>query len=400
MTKSILFVEDDQKFRRLMVPGLVKSNYEVVEAESAEEADIQLTARAFSLIIVDGELPAMSGFKWIENLRKAGNQSPIVFVSAHFKDTGSFCDLINKYRVALVLHKPITQAVFVDQIRAMLGDTAVGAVPCKLAAVADIDFFQESLAQLVDEYVLELPTAIADLHALIGRVKTDGEDDDLLKLAIREAHTMSGTSGSYGFSIVGAALGTVEATLREVLDFSTLRWQRDVWTTIENEMQRAIGAIDNAVQSNAPTVSGVQNANIEWTHKRILLLDDDRHFAKRIELVLTGENVMVYSFTDLLRIYSAVERLDPDLVILDLDMPELDGIEICKHIRSEQRWKDLPIVFVSGRSDEISRLRATSAGGTQYITKPINDDDLLRVVRTYLAASDSVATCLPAVVNL
>jgi two-component system sensor histidine kinase/response regulator len=79
----------------------------------------------------------------------------------------------------------------------------------------------------------------------------------------------------------------------------------------------------------------------------------------------------------------AVRR--PDLILLDLLMPEMDGFEVCRRIRENQDWAEIPIIFLSSADDKALIVRALESGGVDYITKPFNHAELVTRVRTHLA---------------
>lgn len=85
---------------------------------------------------------------------------------------------------------------------------------------------------------------------------------------------------------------------------------------------------------------------------------------------------------------TALRRLalrPPDLILLDLLMPEMDGCEVCRRIRANPDWKDIPVIFLSAADDKNFIVRALDSGGVDYITKPFNQAELLSRVRTHLA---------------
>src|SRR5512137_299213 len=79
----------------------------------------------------------------------------------------------------------------------------------------------------------------------------------------------------------------------------------------------------------------------------------------------------------------AVRR--PDLILLDLLMPEMDGFEVCRRIRENAHWADIPLIFLSSADDKGLIVRALESGGVDYITKPFNHAELVTRVRTHLA---------------
>jgi two-component system sensor histidine kinase/response regulator len=93
---------------------------------------------------------------------------------------------------------------------------------------------------------------------------------------------------------------------------------------------------------------------------------------------------------------TALKRLAirvPDLILLDVLMPGMDGIEVCRRIRENPEWNDIPIIFLSAADDKELIVRALEAGGVDYVTKPFNHGEMLSRVRTHLAlkaASDKL----------
>ena len=75
----------------------------------------------------------------------------------------------------------------------------------------------------------------------------------------------------------------------------------------------------------------------------------------------------------------------PDLILLDVLMPGMDGFEVCRRIRENPEWKDIPIIFLSAADDKDLIVRALEAGGVDYVTKPFNHAEMLSRVRTHLA---------------
>ena len=75
----------------------------------------------------------------------------------------------------------------------------------------------------------------------------------------------------------------------------------------------------------------------------------------------------------------------PDLILLDLLMPEMDGFAVCRRIREHRDWAEIPIIFLSSADDKDLIVRALESGGVDYITKPFNHAELVTRVRTHLA---------------
>lgn len=103
--------------------------------------------------------------------------------------------------------------------------------------------------------------------------------------------------------------------------------------------------------------------------KRIIVVDDDADIAEIINKYLAREGFSVSVFHEADSVLEALEHGLPDMFILDIMMPGMDGLELCKKIR---RRGDVPVIFVSARSEEVDRVLGLELGGDDYLTKPFS----------------------------
>ena len=113
----------------------------------------------------------------------------------------------------------------------------------------------------------------------------------------------------------------------------------------------------------------------------VLVVDDDPHLREVVSYALQRAGFSVRSVRDGREALAEVDRLPPDLVVLDVMMPELDGLEVCKRLRARGR---LPIVFLSSRDEEVDRILGLELGGDDYVTKPFSTRELVARVRAVL----------------
>jgi len=114
--------------------------------------------------------------------------------------------------------------------------------------------------------------------------------------------------------------------------------------------------------------------------KRILVVDDDEMVLMALNELLTPEG---YEVQTVLSGAEALEWLDQngyDLLVLDIIMPEMDGFELCKRIRKQEEFKEIPIVFLTAKSREEDRATGLDAGANLFISKPISPEKLLRII--------------------
>ena len=118
---------------------------------------------------------------------------------------------------------------------------------------------------------------------------------------------------------------------------------------------------------------------------RILVVDDQ---AINIQVVGSALGNLGHEIIPALDGPTALKRValrPPDLILLDLLMPGMDGCEVCRQLKESPAWKDIPVIFLSAADDKDFIVRAFDAGGVDYITKPFNQAELLSRVRTQLA---------------
>jgi twitching motility two-component system response regulator PilG len=97
----------------------------------------------------------------------------------------------------------------------------------------------------------------------------------------------------------------------------------------------------------------------------------------------------VLGITDPTSCLTALARQKPDLILMDITMPEVDGYELCKMLRQSRHMRSVPIVMFTGRDGLIDRMRAQLVGANDYITKPVNADKLISKVQRLLQSSQN-----------
>ena len=117
---------------------------------------------------------------------------------------------------------------------------------------------------------------------------------------------------------------------------------------------------------------------------QILLIEDEKNICNFITTALEPANYKVISAFNATEGLSLATSLCPDVVLLDLGLPDMDGLEVIRHIRS---WSQLPIIVLSARTSEEEKVRALDLGADDYITKPFGTSELRARLRTALRPS-------------
>ncbi|QQS34463.1 MAG: response regulator [Acidobacteriota bacterium] len=123
--------------------------------------------------------------------------------------------------------------------------------------------------------------------------------------------------------------------------------------------------------------------------KTILVIDDSATIRKLISAKLEKSGHEVVTAEDGVEGLEKIAEKTPDLVLLDITMPKMDGYEVCKEIRANPATKDIPVVMISGKDGFFDKVRGRMAGATGYVTKPFGPETLMKALDTYLVADGS-----------
>jgi len=110
--------------------------------------------------------------------------------------------------------------------------------------------------------------------------------------------------------------------------------------------------------------------------KRILIVDDEPDVTDLVSYKLTREGYDVAAINDPLQIMGKAREFKPDLFVLDIMMPELDGLKICRMIRADKKMKSVPIIFLTARGEIEDRIRGLESGADDYLSKPFDTKEL------------------------
>ncbi|MES2316273.1 MAG: response regulator [Pseudomonadota bacterium] len=113
----------------------------------------------------------------------------------------------------------------------------------------------------------------------------------------------------------------------------------------------------------------------------ILLIEDETQIRRFVRMTLEAEGISVSEAASGAQGLLAAQRCRPDLVILDLGLPDVDGVEVIRQLRA---WTDMPIVILSARNDEAQKVRALDNGADDYLTKPFGNSELMARIRAHL----------------
>jgi len=118
--------------------------------------------------------------------------------------------------------------------------------------------------------------------------------------------------------------------------------------------------------------------------KKILIVDDEVDLVKTIKFSMEAEGYMVlasYNGEDAL---NQARKENPDLIVLDIMLPKLDGYKVCRLLKFDEQYKNIPILMLTAKTQEKDKSLGKETGADEYITKPFDMEELMKKVKSYL----------------
>lgn len=118
--------------------------------------------------------------------------------------------------------------------------------------------------------------------------------------------------------------------------------------------------------------------------KKILVVDDNHDTVQILSVLLKRAGFLVTSAGDGVEAMEKIKQERPSLILLDVMMPQMDGFEVCRAIKSDSETDRIPVLMVTAKADPLSRNRCVEMGANDYLTKPINPTEIVWKVKQYL----------------
>ena len=120
-------------------------------------------------------------------------------------------------------------------------------------------------------------------------------------------------------------------------------------------------------------------------NNRVLIVDDSLSVRNSLSQLMNDGGYQVVVARDGLEAIDMLDKERPDIILTDLEMPRMNGLELVSYIRNSERWSPMPIVMITSRTLAKHRKQAEAAGVNRYITKPFTEDDVLASIDDHLA---------------
>jgi CheY-like chemotaxis protein len=117
---------------------------------------------------------------------------------------------------------------------------------------------------------------------------------------------------------------------------------------------------------------------------KVLIVEDQLINIQLLKKGLEGQGIQTAAAKNGIECLESVKRDKPDLILLDLIMPGMDGIEVCRHLQADEETRSIPVIFITAKTDKQSKLEGLAVGAVDFITKPVDLDEMVARVRTQL----------------
>lgn len=386
--KSILIVEDDVNFAKSLLDYTRKQGYRGIVTVRGDEA-IDL-ARTYSPtgILLDLQLPVMSGWEVMEALKKdpITRHIPVHMMSSYEVKKESISkgaiDFINKpvafeqmqeifKKLEYVLNREGKKVLIVEENSKHAKALAyfLGTFEINSEIKNNIDDSVDALQSQVDCVILDMGIPDQKAYDMLEEVKKRPGLESL-PIIIFTGKSLSMAEETrikkYADSIIVKTAHSYQRMLDEISLF--LHLVEDKKANAKKESYRKLGAMNEVLKD-----------------KTVLIVDDDVRNIFSLTKALEKMNMHVITAIDG---KEALQKLNDNkqinVVLLDMMMPEMDGYETATRIRQHSKWRDLPVIAVTAKAMTGDRDKCIKAGASDYITKPVDVDQLLSLLRVWL----------------
>ena len=120
--------------------------------------------------------------------------------------------------------------------------------------------------------------------------------------------------------------------------------------------------------------------------KKVLIVDDEKDLVDMLKLRIEAMGYEVYSAFDGQEGLAKAREIKPDLIVLDIMMPKMNGYEVCRFLKFDDEFKDIPIIMLTARGQEADKQLGEEVGADEYITKPFDSNELVEKIKSILEA--------------
>jgi CheY-like chemotaxis protein len=387
--RTLLIVEDDPKFARILLDMARQNEFKGIVAHGGNTGLALAQEYQPSAIILDVRLPGMDGWAVLDRLKHDANTRHIP-VHVMTVEEGKQRSL--QQGAIAYLQKPISSETLHQALTKIKG--FVERRVKNLLVVEDDENQRLSIVELIGNSDVAT-TAVGTGAEALQAIQNGQFDCLVLDLGLPDMN---------GFELIeqikqspnGEALPIIVYTARELTRAEDVQLRRIAETIIVKDVRSPERLLDETalflhrVQANLPApkrqiLEQLQNSDFQLAGKKVLIIDDDvRNIFALTSMLERYQMQIFYAENGSDGIEVLQNNPDINVVLMDVMMPEMDGYETTRRIRSIPRFKSLPIIALTAKAMQGDREKCIEAGASDYIAKPVDIEQLLSLLRVWL----------------
>ncbi len=386
---TLLVVEDDVAFANIIKDFAEEQKYQCVTSSSGREAIAMAKQIKPSAIVLDLGLPDVDGTIVLSTLKDNPETKdiPVHVISGREESP----DILKKGAIGY-LKKPADEDALKEVFDRI--HQAEGADIKSVLVVEDDLTSQSAIKTLLENKDAEVVT-VSNSEAAINQITNNDFDCVILDLNLKTES---------GFDLLDKLDSSIDQmpniviyTGRELSEDEHARLQKytssivvkgsDAPERLLDEVTLFLYSVDQKSGGNShSTINMINKGNESLVGKKVLLVDDDMRNVYALSSELEDYDMQVIIATNgKLALDKINEEANIDLVLMDIMMPVMDGYEAMKEIRKDSKFKTLPIIALTAKAMSGDREKCIAAGASDYITKPIDTDQLLSMMKVWLS---------------
>ena len=371
----VLVAEDNLINRQVVCEFLRTLNIQFSTVVNGHEVLAILKRETFDAILMDVHMPEMDGLEATRRLRQDARFSalPIIALTAGVmtdeRQRALDCGM-NGF-----LAKPIDSEALIETLIKHLGKIQAVVEPLPefdLGRLTNLKFSEETILRLLGQFRTDAAATMAELE-------TEFAAGNLVKAA-RLVHNLNGSAGNVGAINLHKASKTLDAELRQGVTHS--------WPDLRLSWRLAMEALDKLIQNHIVTQPDDSSTKVvqDPPDKPIILIVDDTPMnLKMLAGALHRDYRIRVKNNSADGLATARSMPYPDLILLNVMMPDLDGYEVLRRLKREPLTRKIPVILVTAKSEEFDEELALKLGAIDYIVKPVSLPITLARIHNYMA---------------
>jgi PAS domain S-box-containing protein len=227
-----------------------------------------------------------------------------------------------------------------------------------------------AIAGVWEKFQGRIKQQVAVLEQAAAALESQSLEQSLRQQAIQEAHTLAGSLGTFGLPEGSDAARQIERLLK--LENTLKQSQvKTLYEFVQTLRQAVEGVPQKQVSATVDQVDTSKQASPQSSQSKVMVVDDDPKILAILQKILEPWGVTLTVLEDPRQFWEILGNTVPDLLILDVEMPHINGIELCQSVRNDARWGNLPILFLTVHTDTDVVNQVFAAGADDFVSKPI-----------------------------